>query len=73
MHIGGKGRRGNLTDLFIVEAVPMADQLIVVEGGNYDDLFTRLVEGTDLQILAASSVRETEAPLRQVLTEWGVL
>ena len=27
MHIGGKGRRGTLTDLFIVEAVPMADQL----------------------------------------------
>ncbi|HEY5775628.1 MAG TPA: DUF6305 family protein [Xanthomonadales bacterium] len=73
MHIGGKGRRGNLTDLFIVEAVPMADQLIVVEGGNYDGLFTRLVEGTDLQILPASSVRETEAPLRQVLAEWGVL
>ena len=73
MHIGGKGRRGTLTDLFIVEAVPMADKLIVVEGGNYDGLFTRLVEGTDLEILPANSVRETEAPLRLALTEWGVL
>ena len=41
MHIGGKGRRGTLTDAFIVEAVPMADKLIVVEGGDYDGLFSQ--------------------------------
>ena len=73
MHIGGKGRRGTLTDLFIIEAVPMADELIVVEGGNFDGLFTQLVEGTDLEILSANSVRETTEPLQIVLTEWGVL
>jgi len=73
MHIGGKGRRGTLTDMFIVEAVPMADKLIVVEGGNYDGLFTQLTEGTDLEILTANSVRETTEPLQLVLTEWGVL
>lgn len=73
MHIGGKGRRGTLTDMFIVEAVPMADELIVVEGGDYDGLFTDLVEGTDLQMLIATSVRGTSEPLQQVLTEWGVL
>ena len=73
MHIGGKGRRGTLTDLFIVEAVPLADKLIVVEGGDYDGLFTGLVEGTDLEVLPAKSVRETSEPLQQVLTEWGIL
>ena len=73
MHIGGKGRRGTLTDLFIVEAVPLADKLIVVEGGDYDGLFTGLVEGTDLEVLPANSVRETAEPLQQVLTEWGIL
>ena len=73
MHIGGKGRRGTLTDLFIVEAVPMADSLIVVEGGNYDGLFSQLVEGTDLEILPATSVRETSVPMQLVLTEWGVI
>ena len=73
MHIGGKGRRGTLTDTFIVEAVPMADKLIVVEGGDYDGLFTRLVEGTDLEIIPAKSVRETSEPLQLVLTEWGVI
>jgi len=73
MHIGGKGRRGTLTDMFIVEAVPLADKLIVVEGGDYDGLFTGLVEGTDLGILPAKSVRETGEPLQQVLKEWGIL
>ena len=73
MHIGGKGRRGTLTDLFIVEAVPMADKLIVVEGGDYDGLFTGLVKGTELEVLTASSVRGTTEPLQQVLTEWGIL
>ena len=28
----------------------MADKLIVVEGGDYDGLFTNLVEGTELEI-----------------------
>ena len=73
MHIGGKGRRGTLTDIFIVEAVPMADKLIVVEGGDYDGLFTGLVKGTGLEVLTAESVRGTTEPLQQVLTEWGIL
>ena len=73
MHIGGKGRRGTLTDIFITEAVPMADKLIVVEGGDYDGLFTGLVESTGLEVMLASSVRGTTEPLQQVLTEWGVL
>ena len=51
----------------------MADKLIVVEGGDYDGLFTELVEGTDIQIIPAASVRETTEPLKLVLTEWGVI
>ena len=73
MHIGGKGRRGTLTDMFIVEAVPMADKLIVVEGGDYDGLFSELMKGTNLEMLTAESVRGTTEPLQIVLTEWGIL
>ena len=73
MHIGGKGRRGTLTDMFIEEAVPMADALIVVEGGDYDGLFTQLVEGTGLEIIPAPSVRETGEPMKQVLTQWSII
>ena len=73
MHIGGKGRRGTLTDLFIEEAVPMADALIVVEGGDYDGLFTRLSDDAGVELVVAPSVRETTDPLQAVLTEWGIL
>lgn len=73
MHIGGKGRRGTLTDLFIEEAVPMAGSLIVVEGGDFDGLFSRLSNEAGVEMMSAPSVRETDVPLKQVLTEWGVL
>ena len=73
MHIGGKGRRGTLTDMFIEDAVPMADSLIVVEGGDFDGLFTKLSEEAGIEMITAPSVRETVDPLQQVLTEWGVL
>lgn len=73
MHIGGKGRRGTLTDLFIEESVPMADALIVVEGGDYDGLFTKLSEESGVTLTPADSVRGTSAPLESILGEWGVL
>ena len=73
MHIGGKGRRGTLTDLFIEEAVPMADALIVVEGGDFDGLFTSLAGEAGVEVVTAPSVRETSEPLNAVLSDWGVL
>jgi hypothetical protein len=73
MHIGGKGRRGTLTDLFIEEAVPMADALIVVEGGDFDGLFTNLAGEAGVEVVTAPSVRETSEPLNAVLSDWGVL
>ena len=73
MHIGGKGRRGTLTDLFIEEAVPMADALIVVEGGDFDGLFTSLAGEVGVEVVTAPSVRETSEPLNAVLSDWGVL
>ncbi len=73
MHIGGKGRRGTLTDGFIEQAVPMADRVIVVEGGDFDGLFTRLCTEAGVDLMPANSVRETSEPLQAVLTEWGVL
>ncbi len=73
MHIGGKGRRGKLTDMFIVEAIAMADKIIVVEGGDYDGFFNKLLEGKDTEMLPAKSIRGTSEPLKKVLTEWGIL
>ncbi len=71
MHVGGKGRRGKLSDMFIEAVTPMADKLILVEGGNFDDIFTNLA-GEGVEILSASSVKKTADPLKKVLSGWGV-
>lgn len=73
MHIGGKGRRGKLSDMFIGESVPLADKLIVVDGGDHDGLFSKLLEGKNVEMLSAESVRATGEPLKQVLTQWGII
>lgn len=73
MHIGGKGRRGKLSDMFISESAPLADKVIVVDGGDHDGLFTNLLEGKGIEMLSAKSVRATGEPLSKVLTEWGVI
>lgn len=72
MHIGGEGRRGTLSDAFIEAAAPHADRLIVVDGGNNDKIFDRLVEGKNVKILTAPNVNGTAEPLKATLSEWGV-
>lgn len=42
MHVGGEGRRGELTDRFIRSTAPRADYLIVVADGNADGIFSQL-------------------------------
>ena len=72
MHIGGEGRRGTLSDAFIEAAAPHADRLIIVDGGNNDKIFDRLVEGKNVKILTAPNVNGTAEPLKETLSEWGV-
>ena len=42
MHIGGKSRRGSLSDFFNVPVAEAADILVIVNGGNDDGLFTKI-------------------------------
>lgn len=72
MHIGGEGRRGTLSDAFIEAAAPHADRLIIVDGGNNDKIFDRLVERKNVKILTAPNVNGTAEPLKATLSEWGV-
>lgn len=73
MHVGGEGRRGTLSDLFIKSAVPFAESLIVVDGANDDELFTGLVAEQGIEVLTAPNVKSTKAPLEKVLTAWGAM
>lgn len=45
LHIGGEGRRGELSDKFLVDTVPACDYVIVVADGNKDNLFAKLTGG----------------------------
>ena len=73
MHVGGEGRRGTLSDLFITEASPYADGMIIVDGGNQDGIFTKIAEPINAKVLTAPNVKGTGAPLKEFLTEWGVM
>ena len=72
MHIGGNNRRGALSDSFITAAVPYADRIILVKGGNGDQIFNKNLKNKSVKIMEAASIRKTQAPLQEVLTEWGV-
>lgn len=73
MHVGGEGRRGTLSDLFITEAAPFADGMIVVDGGNTDGIFTKIAEPINAKIMTAPNVKGTASPLKEFLAEWGVM
>lgn len=72
MHIGGEGRRGSLSDAFIEAAVPWGDRLVVVDGGNDDGFFDKLIEGKGVNMLTAPNVNGTAEPLKATLSEWGI-
>lgn len=46
LHIGGKGRRGEMSDKFLTDAVPACDYVIVVGEANEDGLFNKLTGST---------------------------
>ncbi|MBC7322916.1 MAG: hypothetical protein H5T90_07425 [Acetomicrobium sp.] len=73
MHVGGEGRRGQLSDMFIETVTPLADSVIVVKGGNNDGFFDKLTKDSGIPMHEANSIKETDAPLRTVLLDWGIV
>lgn len=71
MHVGGDGRRGDLTDFFIEGAVPLAEEIIVVKGGNNDGIFDKL-KPSEAKIVTAEKIQETNKPIEAIIKEWGV-
>ena len=72
MHVGGEGRRGTLSDLFINAVAQYGDAFIVVDGGNGDGIFNPYAEKKGLAILTAPNVKGTKDPLGEVLSGWEV-
>lgn len=71
MHVGGEGRRGTLSDLFINAAAPYADGMIVVDGGNSDGLFNKYADERKIVIQTAPNVKGTKEPLGKILADWN--
>ncbi len=53
LHLGRETRRGVLSDRFIEPAALASSQIIVLEGGNQDSLFTRLSREHDIPLIEA--------------------
>lgn len=72
MHVGGEGRRGALTDLFINSSVPYANTLILVDGANKDGIFDKLTKPKNIPVKTAANVSAAKEPLKAVLAGYGV-
>ncbi|WP_352426314.1 DUF6305 family protein [Aminomonas paucivorans] len=71
LHVGGKGRRGELSDFLATAVTPKGDAVLVVKGGNDDGFFTKL-KGKNAPLTTADSVQKLQAPLTEILAGWGV-
>jgi hypothetical protein len=50
LHIGGKSRRGGLSDYFNIPVAEDADFLIVVKTGNEDGMFSKIAKEKDIPL-----------------------
>ena len=71
MHVGGEGRRGDLTDMFITAVTGKGDRVIVVKSGNTDGIFTKS-KAADAELIEVDNIQATVDPLGEAFKEWGV-
>jgi hypothetical protein len=64
MHIGGKARRGDLSDRFIKMVVPQASYLIVVKEGDVDEIFSKDASKNSIPIVLVNKISEAQEPLK---------
>jgi hypothetical protein len=72
MHVGGEGRRGELTDLFLRAVTPLGERVIVVKSGNADNIFDT-TKAPDADLIEVANIQATATPLEATLKEWGAI
>ncbi len=65
MHIGGKNRRGALSDEFNKLGAEHADELIIVAGGDEDGFFKKISEASKSELYEAAKIADLGAMLRE--------
>ena len=63
LHVGGEGRRGDLSDKFLTDTVPACDYVIVVADGNKDGLFTKLTGNGKIPLDSVEKITKVGDPL----------
>ena len=63
LHVGGEGRRGDLSDKFLTDTVPACDYVIVVADGNKDGLFTKLTGNGKIPLDSVEKITKVGEPL----------
>jgi hypothetical protein len=71
MHVGGEGRRGDLSDMFINEVAGLGDLVIVVKSGNADGIFGKM-KAASAQLIEIENIQAAVTPLEAAFKEWGV-
>jgi len=56
MHIGGKSRRGSLSDYFNIPVAEVADCLIVVKSGNEDGKFSEIAKEKNIPLKLSEKI-----------------
>ncbi len=63
VHVGGDGRRGTMSDIFIKLCVPASDFAIVVAEGDKDGLFSRLATEAKIALVKVERISAVGSPL----------
>lgn len=69
MHIGGKARRGKLSDIFNIVAAESADCLIVKSDGNEDNFFTKIAEQKKIPLISIEKIMDAGDVLKKIFAD----
>lgn len=71
MHIGGKGRRGELSDKFIQLVAPAASYLVVVNEGDADGIFTNIASKHKIPMIGVTRIFDLQEHLKNIYQKQG--
>ena len=66
MHIGGISKRGELSDRFISQVVPVSSYFIAIKEGDKDGFLTKTAADGKVRILTFERISELQAPLKSI-------
>jgi hypothetical protein len=66
IHIGGKAKRGELSDRFINLVSPRASILMVLKEGDSDQIFSNTAARNNIPLLIVDKIAELQEPLKSI-------